>query len=88
MELISIVIGACVTVFSLGLLIVAIASYRKHKTLKLLFVAFVFLVFFIHGILLSLVLFSQNLNFLISGNLSGIFDLIILILLFIAMLKR
>jgi len=76
---------ACITIFALGLLLVSIASYHRHKNLKLLFVSCVFLVFFVKGILLSLSLFNINIVDLPSNNL---FDLIILILLFIATLKR
>jgi len=71
-----------------GLLAVSLASYRKYKNLKLLFVSFVFIVFFIKGILLSLGLFNEDIASILTSTYAGLFDLAILILLFIATLKR
>ena len=88
MNLENIVISAFITIFSLGLFAVSIASYRKYKNLKLLFVSFVFLVFLVRGLLLSLSLFNDDIAVFFSGTYVGLFDLIILILLFIATLKR
>ena len=88
MEIQDIIISAFVTIFSLGLLIVSLASYKKHKNLKLLFVSIVFMVFLVKGILLSLGLFYQGLSLTNSLEYNGLFDLIILILLFMATLKR
>jgi hypothetical protein len=88
MELQSIVIDACVTIFALGLLIVSLLSYRKHKNAKLIFVSLIFLVFLIKGILLSLSLFNEQISTILSNSYVGLFDLVILILLFIATLKR
>ncbi len=88
MEIQDIVISAFVTIFSVGLLAISLASYRKYKNLKLLFVSLVFLVFLIKGILFSFSLFTGELAVLYSMPYTGLFDLIILILLFIATLKR
>ena len=88
MEIQDIIISAFVTIFSLGLLVVSLASYRKYKNLKLLFVSIVFFVLLIKGILLSLSLFSDEIIMLNSVFYTGLFDLIILILLFMATLKR
>jgi hypothetical protein len=88
MEIYEIIISAFITIFSVGLFVVSIASYKKYKNLKLLFVSLVFLIFLIKGILLSLALFEIEIFSLNSIFLIGIFDLIILILLFIATLKR
>jgi hypothetical protein len=89
MEIHTIVINAVITVFSLGLLLISLFSYKKHKNKKLLFVSFVFLVLFIKGILMSAGLFSQDLAAVIPNSFFiGIFDLIILVLLFLATLKR
>jgi len=84
----SIVINACMTVFSFGLLILALLSYRKSNNKKLLFVSLVFIIFLIKGILLSLGIFFGQFSDVLSGFYVGLFDLIILILLFIATLKR
>ena len=87
MEIQEIVISAFVTIFSVGLLVVSLASYRKYKNIKLLFVSLVFLVLLIKGILLSLSLFYE-IGILNSTLYTGLFDLIILVLLFLATLKR
>lgn len=84
----SIVLSACVTIFSLGLLVISLESYQKYKNFKLFFVSCVFFVFLVKGLLMSLGLFYEDLTTIQSSLSSGIFDLIILILLFIATLKR
>jgi hypothetical protein len=91
MELEGIIISAGVTIFSLGLLIVSLASYRKYHSSKLFFISGVFVILFIKGILFTLSLFFPELTFLntiLYSIYGGLFDLIILILLFIATLKR
>ena len=88
MEIQNIIISAFITIFSLGLLAVSLASYRKYKNIKLLFVSIVFFVFLIKGLLFSLGLFYENITAFNSGTYMGLFDLIVLILLFIATLKR
>ena len=88
MEIESIIINACITIFSLGLLIVSLMSYRKYKNAKLLFVSIVFLVFFVKGIVFSLSLFSVQFGGIASNPYIGLFDLAVLVLLFMATLKR
>ena len=88
MAIYDIIISAFVTIFSVGLLAVSLASYRKYKNLKLLFVSLVFLVFLIKGILLSLGLFNEDISSILMSSYAGLFDLTVLILLFIATLKR
>jgi len=88
MEIVSIIIDASITIFALGLFIVSLLSYRKYKNGKLLFVSLVFLIFLVKGILLSLSLFYSQFADIISNPYVGLFDLIILVLLFIATLKR
>ena len=86
-----IIISACITIFSLGLLVVSLASYKKYKNTKLVVVSLVFLVFFVKGLLMSLQIFFSHISLfdtIFSGSYSGIFDLCILVLLFIATLKR
>ena len=84
----TIIISAFVTIFSIGLLGVSIASYRRYKNSKLLAVSFVFLIFLIKGILMSLSLFSDEIPDILTSSYSGMFDLIILVLLFIATLRK
>lgn len=84
----SIILSAFVTIFSIGLCAISLLSYSKHKTMKLLVVSLVFLVFLVKGILLSIGMFYPEWG-LPAANLSFIvFDMIILFLLFIATLKR
>jgi hypothetical protein len=91
MELEGIIISAGVTIFSVGLMIVSLASYKKYRNSKLLFISCVFIVLFIKGILFSLSIFFPEISILhtiLYSIYSGLFDLIILILLFVATLKR
>lgn len=91
MQIESIVLSAAITIFSLGLLLVSLASYRKYKNLKLLLISVVFIIFLVKGILLSLSLFYQELStldILLHGTYSGVFDLMVLLILFMATLKR
>lgn len=88
MELISIIIAAFITIFSLGLFGISLASYKRHKNTKLLFIALVFLVFLIKGMILSIGLFIEEIGELVSGIQAGVFDIIVLAFLFIATLRR
>ena len=88
METVSVIIAACITVFAFGLFIVSLFSYHRSKNIKLLFVSLVFMVLLIRGILLSVSLFNEHLNYLVTMPYAGLLDLTILILLFIATLKR
>lgn len=91
MEIEEIIISSSITIFSLGLLVVSLLSYKKFKNIKLLFISLVFVVLLIKGILFSLTLFFQELssiNDFLFSIYGGLFDLILLILLFIATLKR
>ena len=87
-ETLDIVVSAFTSIFSLGLLVISVASYHKYKNIKLLFVSLVFLIFLIKSILLSLGIFNDEIAALTTTTFTGLFDLTILILLFIATLKR
>ncbi len=76
------------TVFSFGLWIIAIRSYQKSNNKKILFVSGVFFIFLIRGILLSLGLFYPDIELLHSIALYAFFDLSMLVLLFIAVLRK
>jgi len=88
MEPINIIIAASVTVFSLGLLIISLISYNRSKNLKLLFVSMVFIILLIRGFLLSYSLFTEDFDMFVTMPFTGFLDLLILIFLFIATLKR
>ena len=88
MEIQSIVISAAITIFALALLIISLLSYWKYKNKKLLLISLVFLFFLIRGALLSLSIFYPDLEAITSSMYIWIVDLVILILLYIASLKR
>jgi len=88
MEIQSIIIDACITMFALGLFVVSMMSYKKYNNKKLLFVSLVFAIFLVKGIMLSLSLFNAEFAGFLSNPVIGIFDLVILVLLFMATLKR
>lgn len=88
MEIINAVIGASITIFSLGLLWISLSSYRKYKNLKLLFVSIVFILFLLKGIILTINLFYEGLISISYDPFLGAVDLIMLLLLFMATLKR
>lgn len=88
MEIELIVLNAFITIFALGMLIISLLSYLKYKNWQLLFVSSAFFVFFIKGILQSLSLFYEGVGVITSSIYVVLSDLIILILLFMATLKR
>jgi hypothetical protein len=90
MQIELIVLNAGITVFSLGLLVVSLLSYRKFKNWQLLLVSAAFLLFFIKGViqsLNSLNVFGENLTMFTSQLSLGLFDFMILIVLFLGTLK-
>ena len=86
MEIEGIILSASITIFSLGLLIISLVSYLKYKNRKLLFVSVAFFFFLVKGITMSTTIFFEE--FTMTMFYLGVFDLIILILLFVATLKR
>jgi hypothetical protein len=88
MSLANIIIVGFTTVFSLGLLVISSISYRKSKNKKILFVSLVLLLFFVKNLLLSLNLFTLFLQDTSMIFMLEIFDLLILVFLFIAVLTK
>ncbi len=84
----SAIIYGFLTIFSLGLLIISILSYWKSKNKKILFVSIVFLLFLLKGMILSISIFLADLQEFLSIAFFAVFDLLILFLLFIAVLKK
>lgn len=76
------------TVFALGLFLVSLKSYQKAKNKKILFVCCVLFVFFIKFILLSISIFSSDLQNILSIATLGVFDFLMLVLLFTAVLTK
>lgn len=76
------------TVFSLGLFIISLNSYRKTQKKKILFVSLLLLLFFIKNLLLSFFLFTTQIETTIAILALELFDLLILVFLFIAVLTK
>lgn len=71
-----IVLSAGITIFSLGLLLVSLASYKKYKNMKLLFISLMFIVFLTKRIVLSFRLFFSKrsvLDVFFSGSCPLVF---------------
>lgn len=88
MEMLDIFVSASITIFSLALLVISLLSYWKYRNIKLVFISLIVLVFFIRGIFLSLGLFNDQVLALTSRSSFWLFDLLILVLLYITALKR
>lgn len=86
MEIAGILLSASVTTFSLGLLTISLVSYLKYKNQKLLFVSVAFFIFLVKGIVMSTNMFFEP--YTTSTFFYSVFDLVILVLLFGATLKR
>ena len=88
MEIVTIVLSAGITIFSIGLCLLSLLSYRRFSNAKLLFVSIAFFIFFIKGLLYSIGIFNEDIAALSATTYSRVLDLIILLFLFIATLKR
>lgn len=88
MEIQQLLIGPFLIVFAIGMLITTILSYLRSKNTKLIFVSIIFTIFFIRGLIIVFDTFIEiDMKFL-SNTTFGLFDLIILFMLFFATLKR
>ncbi|MBN2599128.1 MAG: hypothetical protein JXA75_01205 [Candidatus Thermoplasmatota archaeon] len=72
----------------MGLFIISLNSYRKSQKKKILFVSLVLLLFFIKNLLLSFFLFSAQMQNDVNILVLELFDLLILVFLFIAVLTK
>jgi hypothetical protein len=88
MSLANIIIVGFTTVFSFGLFVISFISYRRSKNKKILFVNLVLLLFFIKNLLLSYNLFAMILQNNSMIFVLEIFDLLILVFLFTAILTK
>ncbi len=88
MSVLELFILSIIIVISFGLLVLSLFAYRKNKNLKMLFISFVFLVFFIKVVLYNISLFVTEINIFDSMISIWIFDLVILVLLYVASMKR
>ncbi len=88
LSIVNIIIVGFATIFSLGLFIISLNSYRKSKNKKIFFVNIVLLLFFIKNLLLSFNLFTTQIQNNITLLVLELFDLLILVFLFIAVLTK
>lgn len=84
----SIVLSAFTLVFSLGLFLISLLSYWRYHNGKLVLVSLVFLVFLVKGVLMSLSIFSEDFSGVFTAPFTGLFDVCVLVLLFLATLRR
>jgi len=86
-----VILSAGVTILAAGLLVVSLASYRKHRKPRLLFTTLVFLLLLVKGVLYTLYVFLPQLNWvepvLFSIYAAG-FDFFVLLFLFFTIVKR
>jgi hypothetical protein len=87
MEYVEEIFTAWVTIFSLVLLIIAAISYKRTASKKMLYVGFVFGAFFVKGLFVTYLLFVGN-STISPSIVTGLFDVIILLLLYCVALKR
>jgi len=75
---------ALITLIAFTLFIITFFSFFKSKNKKLLPISFVFLFLFIRGVMLSLNVFYDVFDSLISSGYIWFFDLIVLLFLYAA----
>jgi len=88
LESLNIILSASITIIALGLFVVSILSFKRYKNMKLIFISSAFFVFFIKGIIQSLSIFQRDLTWIDTNPYMKLIDLVILIFLFVATLKR
>ena len=88
MEIELAVLSAGIMVLSFALLLLTIGSYRKHKNTKLLMISGLLALFFLKGTLMILSVVIDSLTWLQIPVYYAVVDIIMLLLLFIATLKR
>jgi hypothetical protein len=88
MTMIEIIISAGITFIALVLLIVSLLSYWKYRRGKLILISGVFLLMFIRGTILSTSLFYPEYKTWLTSPYIWGFDLVILLILYIASIKR
>ncbi|MEM0467562.1 MAG: hypothetical protein QXL17_04380 [Candidatus Thermoplasmatota archaeon] len=89
MDFTNLILGACITTFSIGLLALSVVCFRKYRNEKLLFISGVFFIFLIKGIIVTFRYFNILIFSIIEPYFdNGLLDLCVLLLLFLATLKR
>jgi SNF family Na+-dependent transporter len=75
-------LAAIITVIALVLLIISLIAYGREGSRRLILTSFVFLLFFIEGIILTLSIFLDDLDYF-SSDMTFILSVNVLILLFL-----
>jgi len=88
MSILELLIISMIIVISFSLFILSILSYRRSKSIKMLLISIVFFVFFIKVIIYNISLYFTDINIFESITNMWIFDLVVLLLLYIASMKR
>jgi len=83
-----IVLYACITILSLVLLMISLFSYWKYGKPRQLLISIMLLLFFVQAVLLSIGLFYETIGSFTSSVYIWTFDLVILALLYIIILKK
>lgn len=82
------IVAAGVIVLSLALLVIAIGSYRRTGNPKLLYTVGAFVAFFLVGVALFAYEFAPDANAGTAVSAVGLLNLLVLLLLYFATLKR
>lgn len=82
------IVIALVTIFALTITIISSLSFRKSHNRKVLIVTICFALFFVKGVFMSFGILIGDVDWGTLFLLSSIFDLIILVLLFMAIIIR
>jgi hypothetical protein len=88
MEYIDLAITASITMLAFGLFTLSVVNYYKRRNSRLLFLSVVFLVFLIKEVLISFRLFDYRVPIVDTTLNLWLFDILILVLLYIGTIKR
>jgi hypothetical protein len=80
--------AALVTVFTLAVTVISARSYLRTQSVKVLIVTTAFAMFFVKGVVISLALLREEVDWEALTLASLILDAIVAILLFIALVAR
>lgn len=75
-------LAAIITVISLVLLIISLLAYKRERSWRLILTSFVFLLFLVEGLLLTLSIFSNDFDYF-SSDLTFTLSINVLVLLFL-----
>ena len=88
MSILELFIVSFIIVVSFSLLILSVLAYVKNKNIKMLLISFVFLIFFAKVVIYNLSLYITDIDIFKSNTNMWIFDLFILLILYVASMKR